>query len=216
MEFVTVALVMRPEEITDEEFVAAFSSQDIPAWLHESPVLSLEFEPGMQGGIGEIVAEVAAGTWHVANLAAEPSFTTIEITGEPVTVAIEAAVEVAFDHHDFKVPGEVPAGDQVWQVTNVDPVLHHMIIFSTPHLLTDEEMMGVLSADPEASPVPGSPEPLAVFPAGGTGVISQGQTIYQMVSLAPGTYTAVCFISDPGEGMPPHFVMGMIESFTVV
>jgi hypothetical protein len=215
-EYVTLALVVRPEDVTDEDFAAAFMSEAIPEWLHASPVISVEFAPGAQGGVGELVAELAPGTWHIVNLSAETIYTTIEITGEPVTVEIAAAVSVALDHHDFKLPAEVPSGDQVWQVTNVDPVLHHMVIFSTPHLLTDEEMMGALSADPEASPVPGAPEPLAIMPAGGTGVISQGQTIYQIVALTPGTYTAVCFISDPGEGMPPHFVMGMIESFTAI
>lgn len=214
---VSLSFVLKPEEIGDEEFAAAFETENIPEWLHNSPVTgSVDLEPAMQGPVGQVVTDLTAGTWQIVNLGETTTFSSIEITGDPVLVDLEAAVSVELQHHDFTMPSEVPAGDQVWKVTNIDHVLHHMILFATETLLTDEEMLAALMADPMASPEAGAPAPPMVMPVGGTGVLSNGQHIYQLMSLAPGTYTALCFIADPGEDQPPHAMLGMIESFTAV
>lgn len=215
--FISSVMFVRPDGLSDEDLEAGLASPEVPEWLHTTRVNgSVDFEPAAPGDAFEIVADLAPGTWYIVALAEIPAYTTVEISGDPVTVEIEAAVEVAFEHHDFTLPAEVPAGDQVWRATNVDDVLHHMVIFATQTLMTDEEVLAVLTAEGEEESTPEAEAgPPPVFPVGGIGILSKDEVLYQVVSLEPGFYAALCFLTDPGNPAPHAFV-GMIESFTAV
>ena len=49
---------------------------------------------------------------------------------------------------------------------------------------------------------------------GGLQAISAGGGGTLRVDFAPGNYAFICFVEDPASGVP-HFVLGMVEEFTV-
>lgn len=209
-------LVQVPEDATEEDVVAALESEEMPELIFQSRVVgSVYFEPG-GAPIQEMVIELAPGEWYVGVVGeATSSYTTFTATGEPVVTPIKASVEVAYDHWDFAMPHEIPSGPQVWRITNNDPALHHMVIYSYPEPLDDEQVLGLmLASEGMASPVPGL-DPDQLEYAGGFGILSQGEVMYQSLDLAPGYYSANCYLSEPGDDTP-HVMLGMIESFTVV
>lgn len=44
--------------------------------------------------------------------------------------------------------------------------------------------------------------------------LSSGHSVWIEVNLTPGTYAAMCFVTDPNTGMP-HALLGMVEVFNV-
>ena len=70
------------------------------------------------------------------------------------------------------------------------------------------------SEDEHATPVGGGPSSAEMTTVGGIGWLSPGQVAWTEVDLEPGTYVALCYVFDPGTGMP-HAAMGMAAVFTV-
>ncbi len=65
------------------------------------------------------------------------------------------------------------------------------------------------------TPAPADATPIAfetLQDAGGTGVLSPGQTMWIEVDLAAGQYLAACYLSGPGA-LPMHAAMGMFTIF---
>jgi hypothetical protein len=50
--------------------------------------------------------------------------------------------------------------------------------------------------------------------AGGLGAIQAGTSAWLKLNLKPGNYAVVCFVPDAKTGKP-HFMLGMLNSFTV-
>ena len=214
--YVSTVMLIKPDDISMEEFEAALIAPDIPDWLATTHVTgSIDYSPADEGNEKVMVTDLVAGTWYVVSFGETPVYTTIEVSGDPVIVELDYAVDVVMEHHDFTLPSEVPSGPQVWRVTNADAVLHHMVIFQTNRLLSDEEVLSaMMAAESGATPMAGE-EDVMIMPAGGIGILSQGEILYQEMNLAPGTYSGLCFLTDPGMS-EPHVVLGMIESFTAV
>jgi len=211
-----ILVLQVPDDVSDADVEAAVNSDGTPEFLFRSIIAAdISIEPGVTPSTIEAVIELAPGTWYVAVVWDGPgSATKIQAVGEAVTVPIEADVDVAYDHWDFSMPAEIAAGPMVWRVTNNDPVLHHMIIFSYPAALNDEQVQSLLLAgEGMASPEAGLDLDSMIY-RGGFGMISTGQAMCQQQEFDPGYYFAVCYLSDPGSETP-HVMLGMIESFTV-
>lgn len=209
----TVLLVQTPDTVTDADLDAAVVSPEMPEFLFESVVASsFEAAPGMSA---EQAVVLEAGEWIVALSAYDGSgaWARITVTGDPVIVDIPAAVEVEMTHHAFEVPESVPAGLQTWYLVNVDPMLHHMILFSYPEPWTTDDALALLMAGEGMASPPAGLDPNLMGYAGGIGIISEGRAVWQDLDLAPGNYAAVCFIADPGSDVP-HVMQGMISVFT--
>ena len=205
--------VQLADGVTDADVQAALGVEGLPEWLHSSVVTgSVEIEPGQ---VAQVAFVLTPGDWYVVNAGDIPGIVPVTVTGELVETPIEAGVEVIIDHHRFEIPATVPAGPQIWQVTNEEAVLHHMILFTYPEAIDEDQFLELLMAsEGGATPAAGGLDPAQMGFAGGTGLISQGQTNWIEYDLAPGNYQATCFISDPGSELP-HAAGGMVAVFTV-
>lgn len=174
-------------------------------------VLELEAAPSGPTTVG---AELEPGRYAVEYLpmgeqgpAGPPVYTYFQATGSgdpaPSPDAVVDLVDFA-----FAFPSDLAAGTQTWQVVNSGQQIHHMVLFRLNEGATADEFMAWLRS--EQGPPPGQQ-------AGYVGVFGPGQTVYQTVELAAGTYVAICFIPDHAEGGAgaPHFVHGMIQAFQV-
>jgi hypothetical protein len=212
--FATFLLVQPPAEVTEDDVAATLDpNAPMPEWLHQATVTgSVDLEPGQSGEVG---IELLAGDWYVVNVGDFASYATITVTGDFEEVAVDAAVAVVMHHHRFEIPAEVAAGPQVWQVTNEDDVLHHMIVFTYPEELVADQVLGLLMASEGMASPPAGLDPSLMMPAAMTGLQSLGVTNWFGFDFAPGFYQAVCFLADPGSETP-HLIEGMIATFTVI
>lgn len=109
-------------------------------------------------------------------------------------------------HFDF--PETMKAGKQVWEVSNTGSQPHFTLIFKLNEGKTAEDVTTWMM-DSNAGEPPVSFDGGAVIQA-----VTAGQTFYTTVDLPPGTYVAVCPLPNLASGAP-HFVDGMVDTFTV-
>lgn len=128
----------------------------------------------------------------------------------PETDGSISLVDMAFEG----LPEGVPAGAQTWEVTNNGEQLHEILVLQLAEGLDLGGVMGILTAEPGATPEGGAPAGPPFEAIGGTAPMSPGATNYLELDLQPGTHVAICFIPDAETGMP-HFLMGMIAEFNV-
>lgn len=225
-------LIQVPEGMTADDVEAAFAEAadaDAPPPIFYAVVLNGGVSAG-PGATGDVVLDLAPGDW-VFNLVgfdeetddAIDVYETVTVTGDPPTVEDPAvAAEVAMIDFDFEIPADLTAGPQIWQVVNEGSQPHHLILAQVPEGTTEDQLIALLNVafGPPATPEAGATpvEPALGFEdyveVGFTGVLSTGQANWLQFDLAPGTYAALCFVSDPESGMP-HALMGMVEIFTV-
>lgn len=216
----SLLFVQTPDGVTTADVEAALASPETPDFLYRSIVNgSLEFLPDSETNDGltqEIIFDLAPGQWYVAQTAEEKTGYRILIaTGEPALVEVPAAVEVAMSHYDFAIADEITAGKQIWKISNTDATLHHMIIFSYPGPLTDEQALQALLATEGMATPPAGIDPTQIGWVGASGLLSKDQTSYVIFDLKPGTHFAACFFSDPGMDVT-HAINGMIQVFNAV
>ncbi len=108
-------------------------------------------------------------------------------------------------HFDF--PETMKAGEQVWEVSNTGSQPHFALIFKLNEGATAEDVLTFMSATEPSGPPPFD---FGTIIQG----VTAGQTFYTPVDLTPGTYVAVCPLPNLASGAP-HFVDGMIDTFTV-
>jgi hypothetical protein len=216
-----------PAGMTDAEVQAALEEAE-QAEVPPPLVYELVINGGTQaepGATGEVVLDLAAGDWvfNLAGFGEEDDeginlFKVVTVTGEPPAVEDPAAaVEVSLIDFDFEIADTVPAGPQIWKVTGAGEQPHHMVVASIPDGSTEQQVIDLINAffgmpaTPEAGATPIAFEDFSEVAF--SGILSNGQTNWLEFDLAPGTYTAICFIPDP-EGTP-HVMLGMVEVFTV-
>jgi hypothetical protein len=205
-----------PEGVTREMVDAAFAAPpDVaPEWWLQA---ILAGGPTVQSGqTGQVIADLVPGNWIViGNGHPTQPFT---VTGDP-SAPIEAAdpsvaAEITLQEFAFLGLDDVKAGRQIWKVTNTGSQPHFMELIKVPAGTTAEQIMQLLMADDDASPVPGAIDPSQIEGVGGIGALSAGRTGWYVTDLEAGTYVALCFVPD-FESHLPHAMMGMIQVFTV-
>jgi hypothetical protein len=127
---------------------------------------------------------------------------------EPKADQTIALREMTFDG----LPEEVPAGKQIWKVTNSGTQTHELYIAKAPDGTTIDQLQAALSADRDA-PVPAGGLDLTKAPQGAMAPLSVGVTGWAVLNLQPGTYVAFCIMPD-SNGMS-HASEGMAAVFTV-
>jgi hypothetical protein len=128
----------------------------------------------------------------------------------------DVVLEMTDDLRYIVSPDPVPAGPQLWEITNTGTEhSHHVVMYGVPDGTTADAIVadfaGLMSGTPPAS------EPL-IFSFTGTAYAalqSGGHTTWNILDLDPGSYAVICFIIDPMTGMP-HALDGMVTVFTVV
>jgi hypothetical protein len=218
-EFGEAQFVQLPAGITVEQFASdlALERDVVSDYIYESVLNGgVAAPPGAQG---QAVLNLAPGEWVIANTDSEIGYepVSISVTGEavePAADAVPADLEVELSAYAFDFPDEVATDPQIWQVTNSDPAPHHILLVSYPEPVTAEQVMATLEMDATGTPVAGALDFEQIQDAGLVPALSQGQTTWVAMDLAPGNYIAVCFFADQGSETP-HAAMGMIDIFTV-
>lgn len=160
-------------------------------------------EPGSEEIMKLVPLTVTAATPEVASPAA---------TAEPpATVTLEETDDLRY----LVSPDPVPAGPQIWQITNTGMHhAHHMVMMRIPDGTTAEqiiaEFFGLMSGTPTAEQSVMAQSVWVAYAA----LQSGGQTTWAEFDLKPGTYATVCFIFDLETGQP-HALNGMVTVFTV-
>jgi hypothetical protein len=211
------AFLMRiPQGVTAEEVEATFAAPPaaFPEWW-----LKAIFAGGsavQAGRTGQAIADLVPGDWLVfGNGHPTRAFA---VTGDPgariAAADPEIDAEITLDEYSFTGLDRIQAGPQIWKVTNGGSQPHFMELIKVPAGTTAQQIMQLLMADEEASPVAGGIDPAQIEGVGGIGTLSVGRTGWYVTDLEAGTYVALCFIPDL-ESFAPHAMMGMIQVFMV-
>jgi hypothetical protein len=143
-----------------------------------------------------------------------PALLTVTPGGEDKAPDVAVTAEVVMEEMAFAgLNDPLPAGPQIWKITNAGALPHLMALIPAPPGATDAQLVDELMAAMTAGP---APDPAAPTPpmAGGCSTLSAGRSLFLALDLAPGSYGAICFFGDAKTGAP-HAMAGMVGAFTV-
>ncbi len=185
-----------------------------PPFLYSAAILG---GPGETppGGSSQAVIQIPAGDWGImteSNL--PPAFFTATAgtptaQSEPVSTLTVTEAEYTFHGLDDIT---VPAGPQIWKVTNAGAQPHMLVLGQVPASTTLDQLKEVASRPDNATPAPGQLTEADFKPMGGVSLQSTGVSVWPLLDLPAGRYAAVCFVTDPGT-TTPHAEEGMIALF---
>lgn len=133
----------------------------------------------------------------------------------PALPEADVVLEMTDDLQYVVTPDPVPAGSQIWEITNTgmhSP--HHVVMFGVPEGTTSEQIVAEFSAMMSGTPPAGEPLMAQFTGVAYAALQSGGQTTWNAWNLEPGSYAVICFIIDPVTGRP-HVMDGMATVFTV-
>jgi hypothetical protein len=166
------------------------------------------------GETRQAVVNVPAGDWVLISEGDQPPtpVTAVE-TADSVTTPPTADVQITESDFLFSGFDTDQAGSQDWEVTNTGQQPHMLVFAKVPDGTTVDDIKKVASEPDNATPAPGEmQESDFMFPGGDVILQSSGQTVYASMDITEGTYTAICFVTDPATGQP-HAMEGMISVF---
>lgn len=173
------------------------------------------------GGSAEFIVDLTPGLWQLAasyqpdgsdEVMTLTPFTVTE--GTPTAGATEVVPDITLELQDvaFGLSTEaVPAGPQIWNVTNTGEQPRQMVLFRTERALTSEDFAKFFQDMQAGTP---SADFLSMVWVGYTAVASPGYGTNIEFDLEPGTYTATSWVID-AETQTPALLLGMVQSFTV-
>jgi len=208
--------VQVPADVTVDDLNAALSADEGPSFFSDMVFAGGVFaKPGEQA---PVVLELAPGPWFIINtdlvgFAALPLTVTGELPAEPVVV--EALLTVHMTSYGFDLPESIASGEQIWEVSNTSPVMHHLILLKADQRYTFEEVMLALEQDNVGTAVEGAPDAPAIMEYGGVSLQTPGQTSFQVMNLDPGEYIVMCFRTDAIDSTEFHATQGVVDNFTV-
>lgn len=144
--------------------------------------------------------------------------TTSDPAASPIA-SVEPTANVTLEETDdlryLVSPDPIPAGPQIWKITNTGMHhAHHVVMVRIPDGVTSEQIVAefgtMMSGTPTAGPSIFEQFVWTAYAA----LQSGGQTTWAEFDLKPGHYAAICFIIDLETGMP-HAVNGMVTTFDV-
>lgn len=151
---------------------------------------------------------------HLAPLTVTAGGATPEATPVSVPepdVVLEMTDELAY----IVTPDPIPAGPQLWEMTNTGMhSAHHVVMVTVPEGTTGEQIVDEFASLMAGTPPAGEPLLAQMVGVGYAALQSGGQTTWNAFDLAPGSYAVVCFIIDPVTGRP-HVIDGMATVFAV-
>ena len=205
-----------PDEVSDAQLAAEMQSESEadPPWFDMTtlPFLGNPDWPAV-GGQAQGVVELLAGRWiFIDPLGGRDVAILVVAEGTP-TLAAEPEADVAITMQEMSFSGldaRLPAGPQVWKITNSGALEHEIAILPVPDGTTNQDVIDLIG-----EMLMGSAPPETFAPAGGQGIASKCVSSWQAWDLQTGTYAAVCMTPMPGEGFEPHAMEGMVQVFTV-
>ncbi len=222
-----VDIMQPPAGLSDDEaleLAQAAAQNDLaqPGWVYAGG--NNTFEPGVPV---KFIVSLAPGEYRIAASYYELGSEDEEMRLLPLTVT-ETATSAPADGPDATAtldmtddlrytvsPDPVPAGPQVWEITNSGQHhAHHAVFFRVPDDVTADDIVADFAALMSGTPPAGPPLVSQFQHVGYAALQSGGQTTWIELDLEPGTYAVICFIVDPATGMP-HVINGMTTTFTV-
>lgn len=200
------------------DLTAAATGGPIPDWVFQAVMVGAPWTAA--GTSAQGVIQLSPGEWMISNGGAPIPPTSVTVTGEPAAAATPAALaastEIGLTEYAFTgLDQPIPAGAQVWKVTNIGAQPHLMNINEVPDGTTSDQLMNSWMALFSGTPTADALAPDQMPNKGGCSTLSRGESIFLALDLPAGTYGATCFFPDEGDGMP-HMMKGMITIFTVV
>jgi hypothetical protein len=172
-------------------------------------VWAASYYPMAQGG-EETMKLVPLTVTGEATPAASPE-------ASPAAGGPEAAVRLEMTDELVYVvsPDPLPAGDQIWEVSNTgETQAHHLVMQRVPEGTTADQILdefhGMMAGTPPAQDSISAQSTYVGYAA----LQSGRYTTHQEFDLDPGSYAVICFIIDPATQMP-HMMNGMVTVFTV-
>jgi hypothetical protein len=211
--------VVQPEGVTLEQITSDLQQQQdtVPDWAYTTvfaggPVAAA-------GGTGAAVVDLMPGDWFIATTDTEKPVdpVALKVSGDAENAgpgAVPSDLKLTMKGYKFDFPEEVAAGPQVWEVTNDDPIPHFAVLMWYPGPVTEQDVQAMLNSDSGTPPTNLTVDPSKFEEVGYVPLHSQGEISWAEVNLTPGTYIALCFMSDKGSQVP-HAAMGMFDIFTV-
>ncbi len=214
------SLIQLPEGVTMEDLAppagaTPAAEETLPPALYDATWAGGVFAlPGMAASS---VVTLGPGEWILLgppDVPLPPAVLTVSGEAGEAPTAPEGAVAVELDNFQITLPETIPAGPQVWSVTNIGDQPHEIFITRTPERLSVEDVQTLLMMPPDATPAPGMPNPEEFEDVAFMLPISKDQASMFEVNLEPGHYVAVCFIPEKESG-EPHAFKGMVTVFSV-
>ena len=223
-----VNFVQIPAGIAEEEATAQVletASQDVPhaGYVYGGGSFALENDTAW------FVVDLAAGAWRTAisyqaggdgEEVMRLLPLTVTATGatppaSPPAGAIPAAVTLELRDVAFGgLERPVPAGPQVWEITNVGAQPRQVVFWRTQGPMTAERFQQMMAGLMTGTPVPGAPTFDQLTGVAYAAILSPGKTLWLEPDLTPGDYLVASYVFDPETGQPA-FALGMVQPFTV-
>lgn len=210
-------MVLPSGQTADSILSVATPGAAVPAWAYQTTFAG--GPAAAAGGSGQAVVQLTEGDWVIWNGgSATPAPHPLTVTAATGTVTAPnptAGVDVQEQEYAFLgLENPVPAGEQVWKITNTGKQPHFMDVVTLPAGTTQQQLMEAINAEMSGTPVAGGLDLSHITDVGGTSTLSPGQTMWTAFDLAPGTYGVACFFPDQQSGAP-HAALGMVAVFTV-
>lgn len=218
------------EEATDLALAAAADDLVQPDWVYlggtntpnpdQTATFLIDLQPGEYQWAASIYGEGGANeVMFLTPLTVRPGDTAASGTplATPVASRPQAGVvlEMTDDLDYIVTPDPVPAGPQLWEMTNTGQhSAHHVVMMRVPDGATSEQIIAEYGGLMAGTPPAGESLVFQLQWVGYAALQSGGQTTWAEFDLSPATYAVICFISDPATGRP-HLLDGMVTAFTV-
>jgi len=190
-----------------DDFFGAF---EIGSWIHFAENIEPDTTYHFYGDLG-------TGDFFLmddANPDLDPTFfSATQVIG---TVEPEASVTLDMVDFSYVIPDEIPAGKQLWEITNSGEQWHLFAIMEADPDVSVEEVLASLGGPDEPPPADSPVEFI-----GGMPPMSQGERIWMEFDLEAGAYELICPLPDvtalaSGAEPLPHLSHGMRRALTVV
>ena len=93
----------------------------------------------------------------------------------------------------------VPAGPQIWEITNVGEQPRQVVFWRTNGPVTVEQFQQMMAGLMSGTPVPGAPTFDQFTGVAYAAILSPGKTVWLEPDLTPGTYMVVSYVFDPRD-----------------
>jgi hypothetical protein len=206
------------QTMQDLQNAAATPTPDegFPAFFYTATILG---GPGTvaPGASQQAIIDVKEGDWVVFTEGNQPPAFFSATAGTPTAqvppIPLVEIIEVDFAFGGFATL--IPAGQQIWKVTNMGSEPHMLSLSQVPAGTTLEQVLALAATPDNATPAPGELGRDDFQDRGGVILQSSGTTCYPVLDLPTGRYAALCFVPDPVHGMIPHIMEGMVAVFDV-
>ncbi|MGN6031280.1 MAG: hypothetical protein ACTHQE_06405 [Thermomicrobiales bacterium] len=213
-----VFIAKMPSGVTmaDLQKLAATPIQEPPDWYYTTVL------PGgvssMPGQAADAVIDLKAGDWFASGPQLSTPPIGFTVTGDfpsdlktPTTNATITLKDYAID----VTAGALVAGQNLIAMENIGKLPHFLFLAKGPDSMTKEQVGAAISADMSGTPVAsGGLTDSDLTPVLQSVDQSAGTTQWISLSLDAGTYAGMCWVPEPGTGVP-HAAMGMYNVFTV-